>query len=105
MWGLKTLGRGLVTILISPLILIAIAALTIYGLIVYFIYEISSIYLFFLGKNFTSDDDETQQLKTAMAGIEPGYYKVDQPLTQNQQPPQNQTTPSNDNQNGGNNNV
>jgi hypothetical protein len=103
MWGLKTLGRGVVTILISPLILAGVILILIYSLIIYFIYEISSVYLFFLGKNFNSDDDETIKLKEVMTGIEPGYYKVDQPLANQVQ---NQPTiTENDTNNGGNNNA
>ena len=103
MWGLKTLGRGVVTILISPLILAGIILLLIYSLIVYLIYEISSVYLFFLGKNFNSDDDETIKLKEVMAGVEPGYYKVDQPLSN---PIQSQpNTIQKETQDGGDNNA
>jgi hypothetical protein len=101
MWGLKTFGRGLITILISPLILVTILGLAVYGFFVYLIYEVSSIYLFFLGKNFTSDDPETIQVKAAMAGIEPGYYKVDQVINQPTQP----TPQEVDNIGGGNDNV
>jgi hypothetical protein len=101
MWGLKTFGRGLITILISPLLLAIILVMAIYGFIVYLIYEFSSVYLFFLGKNFNSDDPETIQVKAAMAGIEPGYYKVDQPINQTIQPTPQET----DNINGGNNNA
>jgi hypothetical protein len=101
MWGLKTFGRGLITILISPLLLVIILVMAIYGFIVYLVYEVSSIYLFFLGKNFNSDDPETVQVKAAMAGIEPGYYKVDQAINQ-----PTQVTPQEANNNdGGNNNV
>ena len=101
MWGLKTFGRGIITILISPLLLVIILVMAAYGFIVYLVYEVSSIYLFFLGKNFNSDDPETIQVKTAMAGIEPGYYKVDQTLNQPSQP----TPQESDNIGGGNNNV
>ena len=100
MWGLKTFGRGLITILISPLLLAIILVMAIYGFVVYLVYEFSSIYLFFLGKNFNSDDPETIQLKAAMAGIEPGYYKVDQTLNQPNQP----TPQESDNIGGGSNN-
>ena len=102
MWGLKTLGRGLITILISPLLIAFIALVAIYGLVVYLIYEVSSIYLFFLGKNINSDDEETAQLKTITAGIEPGYYRVEQNLNPIQPPPVNN---SNETDNGGNNNA
>jgi hypothetical protein len=102
MWGLKTFGRGLITILISPLILAVILIMAVYGFIVYLIYEVSSIYLFFLGKNFASDDEETVKLKEAMALIEPGYYKVDQPLNQPTQPTPQEVD---NNLDGGNNNV
>lgn len=101
MWGLKTFGRGLITILISPLLLVIILVMAIYGFIVYLVYEVSSIYLFFLGKNFNSDDPETVQVKAAMAGIEPGYYKVDQSINQPTQP----TPQEVENNGGGNNNV
>jgi hypothetical protein len=101
MWGLKTFGRGLITILISPLILVIILFMAAYGFIVYLVYEVSSIYLFFLGKNFNSDDPETIQVKAAMAGIEPGYYKVNQVINQPTQP----TPQEVDNIDGGNNNV
>ena len=100
MWGLKTFGRGLITILISPLLLAIILTMAIYGFVVYLVYEFSSFYLFFLGKNFNSDDPETIQVKAAMAGIEPGYYKVDQTLNQSVQP----TPQESDNIGGGSNN-
>jgi len=101
MWGLKTFGRGLITILISPFLLTIVLVMSIYGLVVYLVYEVSSIYLFFLGKNFNSDDPETIQVKAAMAGIEPGYYKVNQSLNQPVQP----TPQESDNMGGGSNNV
>lgn len=103
MWGLKTFGRGLISILISPLILLLIAIMGVYALIVYLFYEISSIYLFFLGKNYNSDDEETVLVKQAMAGIEPGYYRVDQNLAPGvtQQPP----SEPKDDQSKGDNNV
>jgi hypothetical protein len=103
MWGLKTLGRGVVTILISPLILAGIILILIYSFLVYLIYEVSSVYLFFLGKNFNSDDHETIKLKEVMTGIEPGYYKVDQSLVNQVQ---NQSTVvEKERQDGGNNDV
>jgi hypothetical protein len=102
MWGLKTFGRGLITILISPLILAAVLIMAVYGFVVYLIYEVSSIYLFFLGKNFSSDDEETIKLKEAMALVEPGYYKVDQPITR---PIESAPQEVENKVDGGNNNV
>jgi hypothetical protein len=100
MWGLKTFGRGIITILISPLLLAIILIMAAYGLIVYLVYEVSSIYLFFLGKNFNSDDAETTQLKEAMGGIEPGYYKVNSVINR----PIQENTQKADNSDGGKNN-
>lgn len=59
----KTLGWGLLTILLSPLLLIGFILYTIYTLVVYLCYEVSSIVLFFSGKNFKNDDLETERLK------------------------------------------
>ena len=58
----KTLGWGLLTILLSPLLLICFVLYVIYTLVVYLCYEVSSIVLFFFGKNFKNNDIETEKL-------------------------------------------
>lgn len=58
----KTLGWGLLTILLSPLLLICFVLYVIYTLVVYLCYEVSSIVLFFFGKNFKNNDVETEKL-------------------------------------------
>jgi hypothetical protein len=82
MFGIKTFISGLVAILISPILLGIILVLALYSIIVYFIYEIGSVYLFLNGKSFTSDDPETVELKAILSSIEPGYYKSDQAIPQ-----------------------
>ena len=61
----KTLGIGLLSVILSPLILLVFVCYVIYTVIVYIIYELCSIVFFFSGKNFKNDDAETFELLAA----------------------------------------
>lgn len=64
----KSIGKGLLYIVLFPILLIAIAFYGVYGLIV-FVYElIKMIILFFSGKTLSSDLDEDIKAKAILAG-------------------------------------
>ena len=61
----KTLGIGLLAVILSPLILLLFVMYIAYTLLVYIFHEICSVVLFFSGKNFKNDDAETFELLQA----------------------------------------
>ena len=61
----KTLGIGLLAVVLSPLILLVFICYVIYTVLVYIVYELCSIVFFFSGKNFKNDDAETFELLAA----------------------------------------
>ena len=61
----KTLGIGLLAVILSPLILLLFVMYIAYTLLVYVFHEICSVVLFFSGKNFKNDDAETFELLQA----------------------------------------
>ena len=61
----KTLGIGLLAVILSPLILLLFVIYIAYTLLVYVFHELCSIILFFSGKNFKNDDAETFELLEA----------------------------------------
>ena len=61
----KTLGIGLLAVILSPLILLLFVMYIAYTLLVYVFHELCSIILFFSGKNFKNDDAETFELLEA----------------------------------------
>ena len=61
----KTLGIGLLAVILSPLILLLFVMYIAYTLLVYIFHELCSIFLFFSGKNFKNDDAETFELLEA----------------------------------------
>ena len=61
----KTLGIGLLAVILSPLILLLFVMYVAYTLLVYVFHELCSIFLFFSGKNFKNDDAETFELLEA----------------------------------------
>lgn len=58
----KTLGIGLLAVILSPLILLLFVMYILYTLLVYVFHELCSVILFFSGKNFKNDDAETFEL-------------------------------------------
>ena len=58
----KTLGIGLLAVILSPFILLLFVIYVIYTLLVYVFHELCSIVFFFSGKNFKNDDAETYEL-------------------------------------------
>lgn len=58
----KTLGIGLLAVILSPLILLLFVMYIAYTLLVYVFHELCSVILFFSGKNFKNDDAETFEL-------------------------------------------
>lgn len=58
----KTLGYGLLYFILSPFLLVLLVLYAIFSLLVYLFHELSSIVLFFFGKNYKYDDEETLQL-------------------------------------------
>lgn len=61
----KTLGIGLLAVILSPLILLLFVMYIAYTLLVYVFHELCSVILFFSGKNFKNDDAETFELLEA----------------------------------------
>ena len=61
----KTLGIGLLAVILSPLILLLFVVYIAYTLLVYVFHELCSVILFFSGKNFKNDDAETFELLEA----------------------------------------
>ena len=61
----KTLGIGLLAVILSPLILLLFVMYIAYTLLVYVFHEVCSVVLFFSGKNFKNDDAETFELLQA----------------------------------------
>ena len=51
----KTLGIGLLAVILSPLILLLFVMYIAYTLLVYVFHELCSVILFFSGKNFKND--------------------------------------------------
>lgn len=58
----KTLGIGLLAVVLSPFIVLMFVVYVIYTIVVYILYELCSIVFFFSGKNFKNDDAETYEL-------------------------------------------
>lgn len=59
---LKTFGQGILFVIISPILAVIFAFYLIYAFFTYVILEILSLLLFFRGKNYNSDDYETEML-------------------------------------------
>ena len=92
----KTLGIGLLTVILSPLIVLMFVVYLIYTILVYIFHELCSIVLFFSGKNYKNDDAETFELLAAKEE----YAKKQEQKTQQpvftyvvQQPPGVQIVP------------
>jgi hypothetical protein len=64
---LKTVGYGFLLVVLSPLIVLALALLVIYIILDYLILELVSIPMFFKGKSFKHDDALTLKLKEKIA--------------------------------------
>ncbi len=79
----KAFGRGVLYVLLSPLLLVLFACYMIYALLCYFALETASMVLFFYGKNFKLEDAETIKLRQIKAELN-GRKQAAQTL-----PPQN----------------
>ena len=64
----KSFGKGLLYIVLFPLILIVLAIYGVYGLIVFVIQLIKMIILFFSGRTLTSDLEEDIKAKAILSG-------------------------------------
>lgn len=64
----KSFGKGLLYILLFPLILIVLTIYGVYGLVVFFIQLIKMVILFFSGKTLTSDLEEDIKAKAILSG-------------------------------------
>ncbi len=63
---LKTVGYGVLLIVLSPLIAIGLILLIIYSVFNYLVFDIANFFLFFRGKSFKNDDKETLLLRQLM---------------------------------------
>ena len=64
----KSFGKGLLYIVLFPLILIVLAIYGVYGLIVFIVQLIKMIVLFFSGRTLTSDLEEDIKAKAILSG-------------------------------------
>ena len=64
----KSFGKGLLYIVLFPLILLVIAIWGVYGLVIFVIQLIKTIILFFSGRTLSSDLEEDLKAKAILSG-------------------------------------
>jgi hypothetical protein len=79
----KAFGRGVLYVLLSPLLLVLFACYMIYALLCYLALETASMVLFFYGKNFKLEDAETIKLRQIKAELSGRKQAAQMPPPQN----------------------
>ena len=60
---LKTFRNGILIVIFSPILLFVLSLYIIFAVANYIVCEIYGVYLFFYGKNYYSDDEETKLMR------------------------------------------
>ena len=72
---IKVFFQGILYVLLSPVLLFVLVLNLIYAILVYFLYEFKSMFLFFKGVSYKSMDDETRTLKEIKNNMNNGVNK------------------------------
>ena len=72
---IKVFFQGILYVLLSPVLLFVLVLNIIYDILVYFLYEFKSMFLFFKGVSYKSMDDETRTLKEIKNNMNNGVNK------------------------------
>ena len=74
---LKTIGKGLLYVILFPVILAGIAVYAVFGLFVFIFQFIKSIVLYFSGRSISGDLDEDISAKEKMGELKPSEDSKD----------------------------
>lgn len=105
---IKVFFQGILYVLLSPFLLLALILNLIYAIVIYFIYEVKSVFLFFSGTSYQSDDEETRRLKEIKNDLATKQFQqpfIQQPFVQQQPFVSPNINEINNNEDGGENNV